>query len=247
MRCYPILCYHQIAPAPARGARFRGLYVSPGAFARQMALLRLLGYQGLSMAALTPYLRGEREGRVVGLSFDDGFLNNLEHALPVLRRHGFSSTCYVVSQRLGQSNEWDRDQGVPASPLMSAEQLRAWSAGGQEVGAHSRHHVHLDQLDADEAEREIAGSRSELEQLLQQPVRAFCYPYGDYRPEQVAVVRAAGFESATTTQRGRARPGDDLLQLARVPVLRTTSLALLAWKLVSAYEDRSPRPAATAA
>jgi hypothetical protein len=54
----PILMYHQIEQAPPKGAAFRSLYVSPKAFARQMALLSLLGYRGLSMSGLMPYLRG---------------------------------------------------------------------------------------------------------------------------------------------------------------------------------------------
>ena len=95
----PILVYHQIDVAPSKGAAFRSLYVAPTAFARQMRLLKLLGYQGLSLSALMPYLRGERRGKVCGITFDDGYLNNLNHALPVLEAHGFSSTCYVVSQR----------------------------------------------------------------------------------------------------------------------------------------------------
>ena len=95
----PILTYHQIDEAPAKGAPFRSLYVSPSAFSRQMGLLKILGYQGLSMSALQPYLSGNRTGKVVGITLDDGYLNNLTHALPVLERHGFSATCYVVSKR----------------------------------------------------------------------------------------------------------------------------------------------------
>jgi peptidoglycan/xylan/chitin deacetylase (PgdA/CDA1 family) len=79
----PILVYHQIAGAPPKGSPFRGLYVAPAAFARQMAWLKLLGYKGLSMGALQPYLRGELSGKVVGITFDDGYRNNLTHALPV--------------------------------------------------------------------------------------------------------------------------------------------------------------------
>ena len=102
----PILTYHQIDAAPPKGTPMRSLFVSPASFARQMALLKRLGFQGLSMSALMPYLRGDKRGRVVGITFDDGYLNNLQHALPVLQRHGFSSTCYVVSQRLGQTNDF---------------------------------------------------------------------------------------------------------------------------------------------
>ena len=89
MRPIPILTYHQIALAPARGAPMRSLYVSPSAFALQMQSLSLLGYQGLSITALMPYLRGEKTGKVVGITFDDGYLNNLENAAAFLKKFNF--------------------------------------------------------------------------------------------------------------------------------------------------------------
>jgi peptidoglycan/xylan/chitin deacetylase (PgdA/CDA1 family) len=233
-----ILTYHQIATSPARGASFRSLYVSRGSFARQMAFLRLLGYRGLSMSDLMPYLRGERTGKVVGITFDDGYLNNLTNALPVLAQLGFSSTCYVVSQQLGKTNEWDRQLGIAQTALMDAGHLRQWLAGGQEVGAHSRHHVRLTQVDAVSAAEEIALCRTELEDLTGSSVRHFCYPYGDFSEGHATLVRSAGFDSATTTQRGRCRHGEDLMQLPRVPVLRSTTLPLLGLKVATGYEER---------
>ena len=239
----PILVYHQIDAAPPKGAAFRSLYVSPAAFARQMALLKLLGYQGLSMAALLPYLTGERRGKVVGITFDDGYLNNLQHALPVLQRHGFSATCYAVSDLAGQTNIWDAVHGMAQTPLMNAGEMRAWVAGGQDIGAHTRHHVHLNALDAAAAADEMAGSKAVLENLLQGPVHHFCYPYGEYQRAHVAMARDAGFATATTTQRGRCRVGDDLMQLVRVPVLRATTLPVFWMKLATRYEDnKGPRP-----
>jgi peptidoglycan/xylan/chitin deacetylase (PgdA/CDA1 family) len=234
----PVLTFHQIAPAPEKGTGFRSLSVAPELFERQMAFLEALGYQGLSMTALQPYLRGERNGKVVGITFDDGYLNNLTHALPVLQQIGFSSTCYAISAMLGQANSWDRHNGVPPSELMSAAHLRQWVAGGQEVGAHTRHHVRLTEVDATTAQEEIARSKTELEQLTGASVSHFCYPYGQYTSEHVLMVAQAGYETATTTQRSRCQTGDSLLELPRVPVLRRTSRALLWWKLASSYEDQ---------
>jgi len=234
----PILTYHQIETCPPRGAAFRSLYVSPIDFARQMALLSRLGYRGLSMSALMPYLNGEISGKVVGITFDDGYLNNLSNALPLLRRFGFSSTCYVVSQRVGETNEWDSVAGIAQTPLMNAAQLRHWLAGGQEVGAHTRHHVHLPQHDAATCADEIARCKAELERMTDSPVRHFCYPYGEFEKDHAEMVQIAGFQSATTTQRGRCQNGDDLMQLPRVPVLRSTVLPLYWLKLATGYEDR---------
>lgn len=241
MRPIPILTYHQIAPAPARGAPFRGLSVAPAAFARQMAVLKLLGYRGLSMGRLLPYLQGEKAGKVVGITFDDGYLNNLTHALPTLQRHGFGSTCYVVSQLLGKTNVWDQAVGVAQTPLMDASQLRAWVAGGQEVGAHTRHHVHLTQTDAAVGLSEISQCQRELESIVQAPVQHFCYPYGEFAPEHALMVVQAGYCTATTTRRGRCQANEDLMRLPRVPVVRSTTLPSLWLKVATAYEDRRRR------
>lgn len=114
----PILMYHQIDVPPPSGTPLRGLVVSPGSFDRQMLLLKLLGYRGLSMRDLEPYLKGEKKGKVVGITFDDGYQNNLHNALPILKKFGFTATCYAVSGMIGGTNSWD--QGLVAEkPIMS--------------------------------------------------------------------------------------------------------------------------------
>lgn len=203
-----------------------------------MCLLKLMGYQGLSMSAAMPYLTGEKQGKVVGITFDDGYLNNLTNALPVLVRFGFSSTCYAVSQRLGQTNVWDQAQGIAQTPLMNAEQLSQWVAGGQEVGAHTRHHVSLLQCDNDTCVEEMTQCRAELEAVVNTPVSHFCYPYGQYAPEHVIMAKQLGYGTVTTTQRGRVVSGADWWQLPRVPVLRSTTLPVFWLKVVTRYEDR---------
>jgi peptidoglycan/xylan/chitin deacetylase (PgdA/CDA1 family) len=238
MRRYPILTYHQIAQAPPKGAPYRSLYVAPAAFARQMRLLDLLGYRGLSMTALQPYLRGEKSGRVVGITFDDGYTNNLDNALPVLQRLGFSSTCYAVSDRVGQTNRWDLEVGIAQTNLMSADEMRRWLASGQEIGAHTRTHAHLEQLSPEQSQLEIQGCKGDLEALLGVPVQQFCYPYGEHGPLQVKQVQAAGFSTATTTERGRANAASSRYELPRVPVLRSTTLPVFLLKLLTSYEDR---------
>lgn len=238
----PILVYHQIDEAPAKGAPFRGLYVSPTAFARQMALLKRLGYTGLSMTDVMPYLLGEKTGKVVGITFDDGYLNNLTHALPILKKNGFTSTCYVVDGLLGQTNVWDKDVGIAQTPLMTAAQLLQWQAGGQEVGAHTQQHVDLLALSEQSelaAWAHISKSKPALEAALHQPINHFCYPFGKFDTRHEAMAKQAGYTTATTTVRGRVHAGADMMTLPRVPVLRSTSLPVLWLKVATGYEDRA--------
>jgi peptidoglycan/xylan/chitin deacetylase (PgdA/CDA1 family) len=233
----PILMYHQIDVPPPSGTPLRGLVVSPGAFARQMWLLRLLGYQGLSMRELEPYLKGEKQGKVVGITFDDGYQNNLLNALPILRRHGFSATCYAVSSMIGGTNSWDRGL-VAEKPLMTETDWRTWLASGMDVGSHTRTHADLNQLGAEQARDQIAGSKRELESTLACEVRHFCYPYGRFGAEHSRMAQEAGYVTATTTRRGRVNPGDDLLTLRRVLVAQATHLLHFILKIATTYEDR---------
>jgi peptidoglycan/xylan/chitin deacetylase (PgdA/CDA1 family) len=234
----PILMYHQIDARPARGTPLRGLVVSPQSFARQMGLLKMLGYQGLSMGALLPYLRGEKQGKVCGITFDDGYVNNLEHALPILQKHEFSSTCYFVSNQMGGSNVWDHAKGIAPKPLMSAQQLRAWHAGGQEVGAHGRSHVDLTTLTATQSQEEIVGCKHALQDVLAADVQQFCYPYGRYSAEHVDMLQTAGYDTATTTVRARVSTQHALLELPRVQAMGSVWLPQFWRKIATNYEER---------
>lgn len=216
----------------------RGLVVSPQSFGRQMALLKLMGYRGLSMSELEPYLRGEKRGKVVGLTFDDGYQNNVTHALPVLLRHGFSATCYAVSGALGGTNAWDAKLGIISKPLMTAREWQIWQSRGMEIGSHTCNHVDLRKCTDEQAALEIRQSRLDLEQQFQVPVRHFCYPYGWFASQHRQMVVDAGYETATTTARGRVVLGDDLFALKRIKVARATTLVMFAAKILTRYEDK---------
>ena len=237
----PILMYHQVDSEPPKGSPMRGLVVSPLTFARQMAVLNSLGYRGKSMGDLLPYLKGEKGGKVFGITFDDGYENNLRCALPVLNRYGFSSTCYIVANEIGKTNSWDLERGVLQVPLMNVKQLQAWVDAGQEVGSHTLNHVNLETLSQANQAHEISQSKAQLEALVQQKagIQHFCYPYGGLNITAVQNVRAAGYLTATTTVRGRVVQGqsDDLL-LPRVLVSRTTTWMQLLLKCLTRYEDK---------
>jgi len=233
----PILMYHNIGQPP-KGAKLRSLYVREQAFARQMRLLSLLGYEGLGMSDAMPFLRGNKSGRVVVITFDDGYLDTLESALPVLKKFGFTATCYAVSTFNKGYNYWDSDNLGIKKPLMSADQLKHWVDSGMELGAHSRTHPFMTRCTDEELLLETSGCKQELEQLSGSPVTQFCYPSGDYDDRVVRAVEESGFSAATTTRRGRATVAGDLYRLPRVLVAGHNPLYLFPIKLFTSYEDR---------
>ncbi|MDO8651967.1 MAG: polysaccharide deacetylase family protein [Undibacterium sp.] len=238
----PILMYHQIDVAPIKGTPMRGLVVSPGSFWRHMAAMKALGYLGLSMSDLEPYLSGEKTGKVFGITFDDGYENNLMHALPVLRQMRFTSTCYVVGKLIGRTNVWDQAKGIEQKQLMTVAQMQEWVNQGQEIGSHTLTHCNLTEVDAQRLVCEIVDSKRLLDAAVRQAhgTRHFCYPYGAVNGECVRVAESAGYATATTTQRGRVQDADrrQMFLLPRVLVSRSTSWMQLLVKCITAYEDR---------
>ena len=233
----PILMYHQIDEPPARGTPLRGLVVSPRSFAWQMNMLRILGFRGLSMRDLEPYLLGQKQGRVVGITFDDGYLNNHDQALPILRRLGHTATCYAVSSLIGLSNRWD-DGVIATQPLMGKSQWLRWLDAGMDVGSHTCHHIDLQASEDALALDEMISSKSELESELGIEVRHFCYPYGRYHEKHAVMAKQAGYQTATTMRRGRFHFGADPWQLPRVMVTCSTYPWHMALKILTGYEDR---------
>ncbi|WP_280821067.1 polysaccharide deacetylase family protein [Pseudaminobacter soli (ex Li et al. 2025)] len=217
-RLIPILLYHQIDIPPVRSAPFRSFTVHPDAFRRQMNWLKRLGYRGLSLREAMPYIRGEKTGKVAAITFDDGFLNVYEKALPVLQEHGFTATNFFVANQVGGRNAWDIPFGVAPAPCMSATHLREWAALGHEVGSHTLDHVHLPQVPFEEAIKQIAQSREKLQDIIGEAVTSFCYPYGDENADMRKLARDAGYDYATTTTRRRAGKGDDPFGLPRLTI-----------------------------
>ncbi len=244
-RALPILVYHNVAEPPP-GAALPSLYVAPVQFDRQMRLLAAVGVQGVTLSEGLAWLHGGGARRVAAITLDDGYLDNFENALPILVRHGMRATCYVPSGQIGGYNAWDAERLGVRKPLMGEQQLRDWVTAGMEVGAHTRTHPTLSELADGDLEREVAGSRSDLEALLGVEVAHFCYPYGKYDGRVVDAVRRAGFASATTLRRARARASDDPRRLPRVPVRHGDPLVQMLLKLFTPYEDHRGRKYAKA-
>lgn len=195
----------------------------PDAFRLQMAWLKRLGFQGLSLREALPYIEGRKSGKVVAITFDDSYANVYENALPVLTEFGFTSTNFVVVNQIGGSNEWDTPLGVASADCMSLDQLRKWVALGHEVGSHTLDHVHLPRLTSEEARRQIVQSRALLEEMLDELVTSFCFPYGDEMPLDRILAYEAGYNVATTTRRGRATQRHDVFGLPRATIRRNDS------------------------
>jgi len=233
----PILMYHSIKSEP-KGSILRGLCVPPWLFNLQLFTLKTLGYQGMCISELMPYLNGQKKGKVFGITFDDGYVNNFENALPILKKFNFTATCYIVSGLIGKNNVWDIAKGVNEKRLMDRKMIGLWIDSGFEIGCHSHNHKRLSHCSSKELETEIRDSKKMLENIFKVPIQHFCYPYGDFSDEVIEHVSKSGFKSAVTTSRGKVNLSTNFLKLPRVLINHRTYPISLLVKILTSYESK---------
>lgn len=206
-----ILTYHSL---DASGSV---LSTPPDVFATQMHILVEGGVRVVPLADL-PRVASERPAShpVVALTFDDGFRNVYEHALPVLVALGLPATVFVVTDYCGRTSSWPGQlAGLVQRPLLGWPEIREMARAGIAFGSHSRSHADLRRLDAGEIETEMIGSKGAIEDSLGQPVNTFAYPFGaeDARVRERA---RAHFSLACGTTLGYVGAGSDPFALERL-------------------------------
>jgi peptidoglycan/xylan/chitin deacetylase (PgdA/CDA1 family) len=205
-----ILMYHGVAEV-AEDPNL--LCVSPSRFAEHMAWLERRGLRGVGIGTLVDAMRAGRQRGLVGITFDDGYLSVLEAALPELQRRGFGATAYIISDRLGGTNEWDEG---PSWPLMTVGQVRELAGAGIEIGSHAATHLRLAGASPEQLTAEVGDSKASLAALLGTEIRGFAYPYGSMDAAARRAVLDAGYEYACAVEASTAEIG--LMALPRIYV-----------------------------
>lgn len=165
-------------------------------FGRQMDML-LQYAKPIAADRTEPLARGLRYAAV---TFDDGYSNVLENALPELIKRKIPSTIFVVTGALGQFPHWLTDPADPArnDTLASGEQLQNVPPNLVTIGSHTVNHRSLPSLNNEDARRELEGSRAGLEALLKRPVTLFSFPFGEFNSKVLDWCREAGYRRVFT-------------------------------------------------
>lgn len=236
-----VVGYHH-AGVPPPGVRHR-YHVSGAALRGHVLSLRAQGYVFTTVSQAL----GATAERVACLTFDDGYEDNHTVALPVLRELGVVATVFVVTGDVGRRGlRWPEEKpGVAPADIMSWQALSELEDAGWEIGSHAHQHRRLARMTPDEQREQLARSFVTLAGKLRRPPRALAYPYGSYSRVTLEAARAAGFQVAATTRRGRVLPGDDPFQLRRISAHGTRPWHVSErWKLALAGRGLYPLRAA---
>lgn len=202
-----ILTYHSIDDSGSV------VSIAPHVFAEQMKALADAGFRGISLREALAHhqVNGRWPENGAVLTFDDGFANFYETAMPELAKHDFTATVFVISGHVEGKNDWDVPPARLGSQCMLTwAQVKELAEQGIEIGAHTRTHPDLRQLSEPEIEDEIAGCCSDISDRTGQPVENFAYPYGYLNHRAQEVVRRTMASACTTELR---RTNDEPLHL----------------------------------
>jgi peptidoglycan/xylan/chitin deacetylase (PgdA/CDA1 family) len=198
-------------------------------FEQQMRWLSQRGLKGVSMQEVLAAAHDSSRKRLVGLTFDDGYRDFLECALPILERHNFTATAFVVAGRLGGQSVWAARN--PSKALLTAEEVRSAAAAGVEIGSHGLRHVSLPATADGDLANEISESRRILQAVSGQEVRGFCYPFGEHDSRVLNQARAADYDYVCATRCSRFA---GRFALPRIYIGNSDSPALL-WAKATRY------------
>lgn len=228
-----VLMYHRVAHLAA----YDQLTVSPERFAQQMQELSAHNVVSLE-DGLRAIQAGPLRKPLFAVTFDDGYLDNLTEALPILQRYRIPATIFVTTQFCDQALSHPRYGSEPTERLhLNWDEVSALARSpGITIGSHTRTHPYLPTVSDALAQQEITASRSEIAAHLQQPVEYFCYPSGDLSPRELQLVRQAGYAAAVSVAPGVNRRDADLFQLKRTEITDRDDVSQFRLKIAGAFD-----------
>jgi heparosan-N-sulfate-glucuronate 5-epimerase len=192
-----VLCYHAVSPTwPA------DLSIAPELLREQLRHLAGRGYRGVTFSEA---VAGAGGGKLVAVTFDDGYRSVLELALPILAGLGMPGTLFVPTDYIGSEQpmswpgieQWTGGEHERELIPMSWPEVERLREAGWEIGSHTSSHPKLTQLSPEQLAAELGDSRRECEQMLGD-CASIAYPYGDHDEAVVAAAAAAGYSAAAT-------------------------------------------------
>jgi peptidoglycan/xylan/chitin deacetylase (PgdA/CDA1 family) len=173
------------------------------------------------------------------ITFDDGFADFVDYALPALTERDLSSTLYMTTGALADQKH---ETVLPSARMLASADLAGLELANVEIGAHTHTHRHLDLLHGRTAADELARSSSILADILGHRIRSFAYPHGYWSARVRRLVGQAGFDSSCAVGETFSSYRDHRLSLSRLMVkFDTDAAAMRTWMTASTWSVQSSR------
>jgi peptidoglycan/xylan/chitin deacetylase (PgdA/CDA1 family) len=175
----------------------------------------------ISLEAAQRRIRSGQNDRLAAcITFDDGYAENCDHAIPLLVQREIPCTYFVSSQYVLTGGKFPDDITTGGRGLPNTlEQLRWMARCGIEIGAHTRTHPDVGRItDERQLHDEVVAAGEELQAAIGKPVRYFAFPYGmpeTMSPRAVQMAHEFGYEAVCSAYGDYNFPGDDAFHIRR--------------------------------
>ena len=212
---FRVLSYHSVG-GNAFGDHLGLSSISPELFKKHISSLSEYKIVGTNDSDLNPNQLS------VGITFDDGYRDNLYIAAPILVANNMPFTIFIATDLVANS----------ANGFLSPHELKELSKlPNVTIGAHGKTHAHLTKLTDAQIITELKDSKSYLEDLLNINVDSMSYPYGDTDQRVVSTAKALGYKKAFTSRFALNNRQTDSLLLNRCAIMNIDSTRALAQKI----------------
>lgn len=232
---YKILLYHSVANT-AKDSTVK-IRISPDDFRMQMQFLYKNGYNATSLFEMVRMIKEKNpiSPKTLAITFDDGYRDFLENALPVLKEFDFCATLFVSPGLIDK--KIDAGDIFYTSKILSWDELNLLKHSNIFFGSHGYSHRKLSGLDLNALNEELSTSKRRLEEELKISVDALSYPYGSFDNTVKETAKGLGYEYALTGRAGSVSNNSDSMALNRVEImLENSSLREFKKKLYGCYD-----------
>ena len=225
----PILLYHSISNDNSP------MSLNINFFENQMKYLKNNGFETVDFNEIDPNLKSKKQ---IIITFDDGYKDILNNALPILKKYNFKATSFFVTNLIGQNNSWDvKKKSYIKKEIMNPSDILQWISSGMHIGSHSHNHVDLTKISEEKLLYELEFSKKFLEDKFDNKNNIFCYPYGKVN-ENVHYHTKKFYSKAVTTNRSRySLKRHNTHLIPRIDMGKNFSSFKLYLKLETIYED----------
>jgi peptidoglycan/xylan/chitin deacetylase (PgdA/CDA1 family) len=215
----PVLMYHRIAPASERGGTLADLSVDPAVFDAQLAMLEARGWQAITSRQLAWAVAANDRlpARTFVITIDDGRADGFTHAFPILVKHGFVATFFVITGRVDDHHH------------LTWAQLCEMQTAGMEIGNHTAGHRDASASSRSQTDRQVMDAQRAIARHLGAPAVSFAYPFGQMPPNLVTSVMAAGLKVAYSTAGGAEERAASAYAWPRIRIHPSTTPMGVLW------------------
>lgn len=165
-------------------------------FERQMKLLKELTIP----VNLEKEIKLDPNKNYSAVTFDDGFKNVMENALPILDKYNIPATMFCLASNFGEAPIWEYDPVTQDKfeCIMTKDEIKNLPLKTFNIGSHSVTHAKLNKVSSEKLKYELTESKKILEQLLERNVKLFSFPNGEYNRQSIDEAMNAGYEKIFT-------------------------------------------------